>query len=80
MGPKKRKTITLSIKQKFDILQQLQKGKKQTEVVTELEVSRSVVSRIWNNKDDIQKEAEKVQLKDRKPHFRRKLSIKIIIS
>ena len=61
MGPKKRKTMTLSIKQKFDILQQLLKGKKQTEVVTELEVSRSVVSRIWKNKDEIQKQFASVK-------------------
>ena len=56
MAPQKRKIVVLSVKQIFEIIQELSKGKKQAEIVIEREVSRSVVSRIWQNRVLIEKQ------------------------
>ena len=46
MGPKKRKIVVYSIKQKFDIVQELLKEKKQAEIVLQQGLDKSVVCRI----------------------------------
>lgn len=53
MGPRLVKNVTLSLNEKFEIVQMLMQGKKQHEIVAQKGVDKTVVWRIWKNREDI---------------------------
>ena len=47
--------ISLTIKEKIEVIRYLENDKKQSEIVAETGISKSVVSRIWKDKESVLK-------------------------